>query len=191
MLTMRAKRFLKRTRRYQGTYTIGFDISKVERYNCHRRGHFARECRSQRDNKNKDTPRRTIPVEADEEPTNYSLMAYASSGSSSSSGFDNENFMPPNPDLVFNDAPIASESIAHVVNVESSSNKPSKDMSKTLRPDASIIKDWISDSEDKTEIDGCSRHMTENISFLLDFEEFNGGYVAFRGNPKGGKISGK
>nr|GEX04812.1 retrovirus-related Pol polyprotein from transposon TNT 1-94 [Tanacetum cinerariifolium] len=38
---------------------------------------------------------------------------------------------------------------------------------------------------------GCSRHMTGNISFLLDFKEFNGGYVAFRGNPKDGKISGK
>nr|GEX07030.1 hypothetical protein [Tanacetum cinerariifolium] len=32
-----------------------------------------------------------------------------------------------------------SESVTNVVNVESSSNKPSKDMSKTLRPDAPII----------------------------------------------------
>nr|GEY42572.1 hypothetical protein [Tanacetum cinerariifolium] len=38
---------------------------------------------------------------------------------------------------------------------------------------------------------GCSRHMTENISYLSDFEEINHGYVAFGGNPKGGKISGK
>nr|GEX70926.1 ribonuclease H-like domain-containing protein [Tanacetum cinerariifolium] len=38
---------------------------------------------------------------------------------------------------------------------------------------------------------GCSRHMTGNISFLLDFKEINGGYVAFGGNPKGGKISSK
>nr|GEX51708.1 putative ribonuclease H-like domain-containing protein [Tanacetum cinerariifolium] len=38
---------------------------------------------------------------------------------------------------------------------------------------------------------GFSRHMTGNISFLSDFKEFNGGYVAFGGNPKGGKISGK
>nr|GEV45562.1 ribonuclease H-like domain-containing protein [Tanacetum cinerariifolium] len=38
---------------------------------------------------------------------------------------------------------------------------------------------------------GCSRHMTRNIYFLLDFKEINGGYVAFRGNPKGGKITGK
>nr|GEZ18944.1 putative ribonuclease H-like domain-containing protein [Tanacetum cinerariifolium] len=37
----------------------------------------------------------------------------------------------------------------------------------------------------------CSRHMTRNISFLSDFEEINRGYVAFGGNPKGGKITGK
>nr|GFA12220.1 putative ribonuclease H-like domain-containing protein [Tanacetum cinerariifolium] len=30
-----------------------------------------------------------------------------------------------------------------------------------------------------------------NMSYLFDFEELNGGYVAFGGNPKGGKITGK
>nr|GEV07416.1 hypothetical protein [Tanacetum cinerariifolium] len=140
--------------------------------------------------------------------------------------------MPLKPDLVFNDASNASETIAHVFNVESSINKPRKDMSKTYMPDAPIIEDWTSDSEDETAneslpkqknpsfvptfehvktfresvekgnpqqalkdkfvIDsGCSRHMTKNISFLSNFEEINGGYVAFGGNPKGGKISGK
>nr|GEY67848.1 putative ribonuclease H-like domain-containing protein [Tanacetum cinerariifolium] len=38
---------------------------------------------------------------------------------------------------------------------------------------------------------GSSRHMTGNISYLSDFEEINGGYVSFGGNPKGGKITGK
>nr|GFB46186.1 ribonuclease H-like domain-containing protein [Tanacetum cinerariifolium] len=38
---------------------------------------------------------------------------------------------------------------------------------------------------------GCIRHMTGNMSYLSDFEEINGGYVVFGGNPKGGKISGK
>nr|GEU49884.1 retrovirus-related Pol polyprotein from transposon TNT 1-94 [Tanacetum cinerariifolium] len=38
---------------------------------------------------------------------------------------------------------------------------------------------------------GCSRHMIGNMSYLFDFQELNGGYVAFGGNPKGGKISGK
>nr|GFA46022.1 ribonuclease H-like domain-containing protein [Tanacetum cinerariifolium] len=32
---------------------------------------------------------------------------------------------------------------------------------------------------------------TRNMSYLSDFEELNGGYVAFGGNPKGGKITGK
>nr|GEV81780.1 hypothetical protein [Tanacetum cinerariifolium] len=46
--------------------------------------------------------------------------------------------------------------------------------------------------KDKGVIDsGCSRHMTGNTSYLSDFEELNGGYVAFGGNPKGDKISGK
>nr|GEV29931.1 hypothetical protein [Tanacetum cinerariifolium] len=188
MLTIRAMRFLKRTRRNlgaNGTNTIGFDMSKVECYNCHRIGHFSRECRSPRDNKNKETTRRTVPMEvstsnalvsqcdavggydwsfqADEKPNNYALMAYASSGSSSSSGSDNENpendryktgegyhvvpplytrtFLPPKCDLVFTDDPNASESAANVFNVESNINKPSKDMSKTHRPDAPIVED--------------------------------------------------
>nr|GEY20322.1 putative ribonuclease H-like domain-containing protein [Tanacetum cinerariifolium] len=38
---------------------------------------------------------------------------------------------------------------------------------------------------------GCSRHRTGNMSYISDFEELNCGYVAFGGNPKGGKIFGK
>ncbi|GJT36552.1 retrovirus-related pol polyprotein from transposon TNT 1-94 [Tanacetum coccineum] len=38
---------------------------------------------------------------------------------------------------------------------------------------------------------GCSRHMTENMSYLTNYEEIDGGYVAFGGNPKGRKIIGK
>nr|GEU76387.1 hypothetical protein [Tanacetum cinerariifolium] len=46
--------------------------------------------------------------------------------------------------------------------------------------------------KDKGVIDsGCSRHMTGNMSYLFDYEELNGGYVAFGVNQKGGRISGK
>nr|GEZ51819.1 ribonuclease H-like domain-containing protein [Tanacetum cinerariifolium] len=46
--------------------------------------------------------------------------------------------------------------------------------------------------KDKGVIDsGCSRHITGNMSYLSDFKEINGGYVAFGENPKGGKITGK
>nr|GEU30930.1 hypothetical protein [Tanacetum cinerariifolium] len=38
---------------------------------------------------------------------------------------------------------------------------------------------------------GCSRHMTGNMFYLCDYEEINGGYVAFRRDPKGCKITGK
>ncbi|GKD99063.1 hypothetical protein Tco_1382960, partial [Tanacetum coccineum] len=48
------------------------------------------------------------------------------------------------------------------------------------------------DLQDKGVIDsGCSRHMTGNMSYLTDYEEIDGGYVAFGGNPKGGRITGK
>nr|GEU34567.1 hypothetical protein [Tanacetum cinerariifolium] len=82
MLTMRARRFLQKTGRNlgaNGTTSIGFDMSKVECYNCHRRGHFATECKSP-----KDTRRNVL---AEKEPTNYALMAFTSSSSSS---FDNK-----------------------------------------------------------------------------------------------------
>nr|GEV43944.1 hypothetical protein [Tanacetum cinerariifolium] len=69
MLTMRARRFLQRTERNLGaneTTSIGFDMSKVECYNCHRRGHFARECRSPKDTRRNvlvETQRRHVPVD--------------------------------------------------------------------------------------------------------------------------------
>ncbi|GKF67856.1 ribonuclease H-like domain-containing protein [Tanacetum coccineum] len=45
MLTIRTRKFLKNTGRkltINGNETICFDKSKVECYNCHKRGHFAR-----------------------------------------------------------------------------------------------------------------------------------------------------
>ncbi|GKF78708.1 hypothetical protein Tco_0234276, partial [Tanacetum coccineum] len=48
------------------------------------------------------------------------------------------------------------------------------------------------DLQDQGVIDsGCLRHMTGNMSYLTDYEEIDGGYVAFGGNSKGGKIIGR
>nr|GEV63434.1 ribonuclease H-like domain, reverse transcriptase, RNA-dependent DNA polymerase [Tanacetum cinerariifolium] len=46
--------------------------------------------------------------------------------------------------------------------------------------------------EDQGNFDNrCSRHMTGNISYLTNFKEFDGGYVAFGGGAKSVKITGK
>nr|GFC25038.1 ribonuclease H-like domain-containing protein [Tanacetum cinerariifolium] len=54
MLTMRTRRFLQKTcinLGANGPTSMGFDMSKLECYNCRRMGHFARECRSPKDSR--------------------------------------------------------------------------------------------------------------------------------------------
>nr|GEZ13025.1 ribonuclease H-like domain-containing protein [Tanacetum cinerariifolium] len=119
MISMKIKKFHKRTGRKMKFDTkdlVGFDKTKVECFNCHKLGHFARDCRAKgnqdsrrRDamynrNKTRDNGRRhayqddlkallTIDGEdidwsghVEEDTQNYAMMAY----SSSNSGSDNE-----------------------------------------------------------------------------------------------------
>ncbi|GKA90241.1 ribonuclease H-like domain-containing protein [Tanacetum coccineum] len=111
MLTIRARRFIKRTRRKLDIngQIIRFDMSKMECYNCHKNRHFARECRAlkNQENKRRENDKRNITIETptenaliaqdrirgydwsyqaeEEHLKNFALMAYTSSGSSSSS----------------------------------------------------------------------------------------------------------
>ncbi|GKD42214.1 ribonuclease H-like domain-containing protein [Tanacetum coccineum] len=112
--------FYKKTGRklnFNSKEPVGFDKIKVECFNCHRRGHFARECRLPRNQENRngdaryrsrENTRRTVPVEtsdalvaqdnaliiqdglgydwsyiAQDEPTEFALMAYTLNSSGS------------------------------------------------------------------------------------------------------------
>ncbi|GKA65115.1 ribonuclease H-like domain-containing protein [Tanacetum coccineum] len=117
MLTMRAKRNLKNTGRkldMANKERIGFDKSKVECFNCYKRGHFAREFRAPRnqDSKNREPTRRTVQVEGTTSnalvsqcdvfgydwsaqlkkgPTNFALITYSSTSLISSTNSEVPN----------------------------------------------------------------------------------------------------
>nr|GEX43328.1 hypothetical protein [Tanacetum cinerariifolium] len=178
-----------------GPTSLGFDMSKVECNNCHRKGYFAKEYRFQ--------PSDGYHVV----PPPYT-----------------RTFMLPKPELVFNTAPTAVETCHSAFNVHLSHTKPDQDLPvstvvpkiKVTQPQQvrpivtkpkSPIRRYITYSpspktsnsphrvtsvkapvsnlqhalKDKGVINsGCSRHMIGNMSYLSNFEELNGVYVAFR-----------
>nr|GEX20462.1 ribonuclease H-like domain-containing protein [Tanacetum cinerariifolium] len=91
MLFMRVKRIYKKTGRkleFNRKEPIGFDKTKVKCYNCHRRGHFARDCRSTRNsgNRSRDVGNAGYGGRDNEEKaTDFTLMAFTLNPSSSSS----------------------------------------------------------------------------------------------------------
>nr|GEW08646.1 ribonuclease H-like domain-containing protein [Tanacetum cinerariifolium] len=132
--------------------TIGFDMSKVKCYNCHRKGHFAQECRSPKDTKRTgaaEPQRRHVLVEtstsnalASQRDALLLIMRIQPSGRYYAipppiTG----NFMPPKPDLVFHTVPIAAETNHSAFTVQHSLVKPAQDLSRTTRLMAPIIED--------------------------------------------------
>ncbi|GJS60721.1 uncharacterized mitochondrial protein-like protein [Tanacetum coccineum] len=138
MLTMKGQEFLRNTRKRKltinGNETNGFDKSKVNAQNCHKRDR----------------------------------------------NWLGGNFMPPTPDLSFTRL----DEFVNELVVENCKAMSSEEEPKVVRKYNDAPNQQVIDS-------GCSRHMTGNMSYLTDYEEIDGGYVAFGGNSKGGKITGK
>nr|GFB68112.1 ribonuclease H-like domain-containing protein [Tanacetum cinerariifolium] len=56
MLSMRVKRFYRKTRRkleFNGKEPVGYEKTKVECFNCHKSRHFARDCRTTKNLRNR------------------------------------------------------------------------------------------------------------------------------------------
>nr|GEY24903.1 hypothetical protein [Tanacetum cinerariifolium] len=130
MLTVRARRFLQRTGRNLEANrhtSMGFDMSKVECYNYHRKGNFAREC---------------------------SVMVWAAMTGAFRQK-KNQPTMPSwhSPLQVLPVLTISSESDVSMPAspIYDSPTKPDKDLSHTHMSSAPIIEDWVSDSEDESE----------------------------------------
>nr|GEV89924.1 retrovirus-related Pol polyprotein from transposon TNT 1-94 [Tanacetum cinerariifolium] len=287
MLTMRVKRFIKKIGRnlnFNGKETVSFDKTKVECYNCHIRGHFAKECKAPRSqgNRNGDNTRRVVPMETPVNALVHPAQILSVNDSEEANNQANDrykagkgyhviplpytrNFMPPRPDLSFaglDDSIFKfaiSETITSVHKTKTSAYKTSKESMekpKSVRHSAPIIEDYENtrksvieqhtykqaenlgksqnSKSDKRNCNGmmtqklgdgferptrnvidhiskdsgsymlkrfnyvvlqgrlkCSRHMTGNKSFLIDYQEIDGGFVAFGGSPKRGKISRK
>nr|GFA17478.1 hypothetical protein [Tanacetum cinerariifolium] len=160
MMTMRARRFLKNTERkldMANKERIGFDKSKVECFNCHKRGHFARECRApmNQDSRNKEPIKRIVPVEAttlntlvsqcdvlgydwsDQVEKEYNVVPPPYTG----------NFMPPKPNLVYpslDDSVDVNKSISESV-VEKPIVESNEPKTASKENGAPIIEDWVSE----------------------------------------------
>nr|GEV45835.1 hypothetical protein [Tanacetum cinerariifolium] len=140
-----------------GPTSMGFDMSKVECYNCHRKGHFTRECSVMvwatmtgvfKQMKNLPTmlswpsPLQVLLLTMRYQSGNgYHVIPPPYTGS----------FMLPKPDLVFNNAPNDVETGHSAFTVKRSPTKHDQVLSHTHGPSAPIIEDWVSDSEDESE----------------------------------------
>nr|GEW23664.1 hypothetical protein [Tanacetum cinerariifolium] len=175
MLTVRARRFLQRTERNlgaNGPTSMGFDMSKVKCYNCHMKGHFARECRHVAPIAVL-TKSKLVPITAARLVTVATLKPPVTRPRPAKTIVTNP-YSPPRRHINRSPSPKSSNFPPKVTVAKVPQGNPQHAL------------------KDKGVIDSrYLRYMTGNMSYMSDFEELNGGYVAFGGNPKGDKISSK
>nr|GEX37522.1 putative ribonuclease H-like domain-containing protein [Tanacetum cinerariifolium] len=213
MLTMWARRFLQKTGRNlgaNGTTSMGFDMSKVKCYNCHRKGHFARECSVM--------VHEVMSYQAEEDPVNFALMAFSSSSLTSDNEtsektglgynsqvftkamFDCDNYYSSKSDCKswppssLYDRPVgAALPNITMTRPRHANHVVTKFKSPIRRHITHSLSLKTSNSPPKvTVVQAPMVNATQgNMSYLSKFDELNEGYASFGGNPKGGKITGK
>nr|GEW92400.1 putative ribonuclease H-like domain-containing protein [Tanacetum cinerariifolium] len=225
MLTMRARKFLKNTERklnMANKERIGFDKSKVECFNCHKRGHFARECRAPKnqDNRIKEPIRKTVPMIFDvNESVSESVVEKPTVESNEPKTARKENKAPIIKDWVSKskeeDEPkfqiVQPNFTIEFVKPKTNRKPVEKIRQDTYRSPRGNKRNWNQQMSQKLGSDfemfnkachvcgsfehlknDCNNwHMIRNRSYLIDYEEIDGRFVAFGGNSKGGKITGK
>nr|GEW87053.1 hypothetical protein [Tanacetum cinerariifolium] len=188
MITMRVKKFMKRTWKnlnFNGKEPVGFYKTKGECYNCHRRGNFAREYRApmNQGNRSADNERRVIPVEtlvsalvvqegsgrydwiyqAKKGPTDFALMAHFSDSVNLSNSEKDESSKMTHPHLRRNFVPttVATKSGQVLVNAARQNSAAS---TSTTRPKATAKVNKDNDQEHKQAlVDKTKVIITEDI----------------------------
>nr|GEU95109.1 hypothetical protein [Tanacetum cinerariifolium] len=232
LLSMRADRFWKKLEKkisVQGTDVAGFDKSKVEYFNCHKMGYFARECRAP---KNQDRGRRdnyrqgpkNHALVDEEAPIEFAIMAKTSTDNEV---FDNSlcsKACKKNTDSLNSQITELSEKLGDTKNMlyhykletlkkekeglerklsgfkastkdldnligSQRSDKIKEGLGYSAVPSPLLLKSIlllkrISLGQGNTQINiddkcywdsGCFWHMTRNISYLSDYEPYDGG----------------
>ncbi|GJX79659.1 ribonuclease H-like domain-containing protein [Tanacetum coccineum] len=173
-----------------GSSIAGYDKSKVKCFNCHKIGHFFKECMSHlgvKTNKieNQGSSTKTLKIEDASEKANVVPK----------DGL--EEFKEPE----VNEYGPRDSSLKPTTGCDKESDNSKENTDDSLEQHqmtdtetSSFESPLKSNSQlnDKGFVDsGCSRHMTRNIAHLSDFKDFDGGYVTFGRGAYGGRITGK